>query len=128
MNPNPFAPAQRQTLLALRKALPDTRTVLVGAAALACQMDMAWRKTNDLDLTVVADEAELAAELRGLGWTRHERFEQRWASPQGVIVDAPPGGGGQARRRQAGLLGVGPRHEPRRVRPCADPLPRGVAR
>lgn len=90
MTPSPFAPSQAATLLALRKGLPHVRTVLVGAAALACQMDMRWRKTNDLDLTVVAEEADLAARLRGLGWKRHERYEQRWTSKQGVIVDALP--------------------------------------
>ena len=90
MKPRPFAPAQTETLLALRKGLPDVRTVLVGAAALACQMDMRWRKTNDLDLTVVAEEADLANKLRALGWERHERYEQRWTSVQGVVVDALP--------------------------------------
>ena len=90
MTPNRFAPAQTQTLLALRKGLPDVRIVLVGAAALACQMDMRWRKTNDLDLTVVAEEADLASRLRGLGWERHPRYEQRWTSNEGIIVDALP--------------------------------------
>jgi len=90
MNTSPFAQAQTETLLALRKGLPDVRTVLVGAAALACQMDMRWRKTNDLDLTVVAEEADLANKLRALGWERHERYEQRWTSLQGVVVDALP--------------------------------------
>jgi predicted nucleotidyltransferase len=87
---NPFAPAQTRTLLHLRKGLSDVRVVLVGAGALACQMDMRWRTTNDLDLTVVAEEADLAARLRGLGWKRHERYEQRWTSNEGVIVDALP--------------------------------------
>jgi hypothetical protein len=66
MKPNAFTPAQIEALLALRKSLADVRTVLVGAAALACQMEMCWRKTNDLDITVVADEEELTARLRGL--------------------------------------------------------------
>lgn len=90
MNFNPFSSAQTQTLLALRKDLSDVRVVLVGAAALACQMDMRWRTTKDLDLTVVAKEADLAARLRGLGWKRHERTEQRWTSNEGIIVDALP--------------------------------------
>jgi hypothetical protein len=87
---NAFAPAQTQTLLDLRKGLSDVRVVLVGAAALACQMDMRWCTTKDLDLTVVAEEADLAARLRGLGWKRHERYEQRWTSNEGIIVDALP--------------------------------------
>jgi len=87
---NAFAPAQTQTLLDLRKGLYDVRVVLVGAAALACQMDMRWRTTKDLDLTVVAEEADLAERLRGLNWHRHPRYEQRWTSKQGIIVDALP--------------------------------------
>lgn len=90
MTPSPFTPAQTDTLVALRNGLPDVRAVLVDAAALACQMDRHWRKTNDLDLTVVAEEADLAVRLCGLGWKRHERYEQRWTSKQGVVVDALP--------------------------------------
>jgi len=90
VNRNAFNSAHIQTLLALRKGVPNARTVLVGAAALACQIEMRWRKTNDLDLTVVAEETDLARLLRGLGWKRHERFEQRWTSRQGVVVDALP--------------------------------------
>ena len=38
-----LALAQRDALLDMRKGLPDVRVVLVGAAALAAQMDMRWR-------------------------------------------------------------------------------------
>lgn len=119
MTPTPFAPAQTATLLDLRKGLPEVRTVLVGAAALACQMDMRWRKTNDLDLTVVAEEADLATRLRDLSWDRHPRYEQRWTSRQGVVVDALPAAPASlAQRRRAGPHGLqvrAHRVEPRRL-------------
>jgi len=82
--------AQRAAMLDLRRAWPDRKIVLIGASALACWLEMKWRRTNDLDLTVVADQAELAAELGDLAWKRDTRFEQRWTSPQDVIVDILP--------------------------------------
>jgi hypothetical protein len=48
---------------------------------------MKWRRTNDLDLTVVANQSELLVELRDLGWAKEPRLEQRWTSSQGVVVD-----------------------------------------
>jgi hypothetical protein len=51
---------------------------------------MKWRRTNDLDLTLVADQVELAERLRDLGWTRDSRLEHRWTSQQEVIVDILP--------------------------------------
>ena len=51
---------------------------------------MQWRRTNDLDLTVVAGQADVAAELEELGWIRHAHLEQRWLSPHAVNVDVLP--------------------------------------
>ncbi len=90
MKHNPFTPVQNLALLDLRLAWPRRKIVLIGASALACQIEMTWRRTNDLDLTIVADQIELAADLRALGWVRSERMEQRWTSPHGVVVDALP--------------------------------------
>ena len=90
MTNNPLTPDQRAALLDLRRAWPERRIVLIGASALACQMEMRWRRTNDLDLTIVAEQHQLAADLRALEWKRDERLEQRWISPHGVSVDALP--------------------------------------
>jgi predicted nucleotidyltransferase len=87
---DPFTPAQRQTLATLVGGLPGRRIVLIGAAALACHMEMRWRRTNDLDLTVFAEQAELESDLRKLGWIRHEQTEHRWTSKEGVLVDVLP--------------------------------------
>ena len=51
---------------------------------------MQWRRTNDLDLTVVAGQADVAAKLEELGWIRHAHLEQRWLSPHAVNVDVLP--------------------------------------
>jgi predicted nucleotidyltransferase len=90
MTNNPFTAAQRAALLDLRHAWPERRIVLIGASALACQIEMRWRPTNDLDLTVVAEQDQLAVDLNGLGWERDKHLEHRWTSPHGVLVDALP--------------------------------------
>jgi len=90
MTNNPFTPAQRTALIDLRHAWPERRIVLIGASALTCQMEMQWRRTNDIDLTVVAEQGELVADLNALGWERDKHLEHRWTSPHGVLVDALP--------------------------------------
>ena len=88
----PFTPEQLAALATLKKAWPTRRLVLIGAAALGCRIEMRWRRTNDLDLTVVAEPGEAEAELRTLGWLQDPRMEQRWHSPEGVLVDVLPVG------------------------------------
>lgn len=90
MKPHPFTPAQLDTLLALRTALPDVQTVLVGAGALGCHMEMRWRSTKDLDLSVLLDPVVLAKDLAGLRWEPDQRREPRWTSAQGILVDVLP--------------------------------------
>jgi predicted nucleotidyltransferase len=78
---------QLAALATLRRAWPTRRLVLIGAAALGCQIEIQWRRTNDLDLTLVADPDEASAELRTLGWRQDPCMEQRWHGPEGVLVD-----------------------------------------
>jgi hypothetical protein len=47
---------QRQAIVALRTALPDTRLVLIGATALNAHVDLD-RVTRDIDLALVAHPA-----------------------------------------------------------------------
>lgn len=55
MKTHPFTPTQLETLYSLRAALPDVQRVLVGAAALGCHLEMRWRSTKDLDLSILSD-------------------------------------------------------------------------
>jgi predicted nucleotidyltransferase len=64
--------------------------VLIGAAALGCHMAMTWRRTDDIDLSVVADVSTTASELRVLGFRRHPKLEHRWFSPREVALDILP--------------------------------------
>ena len=85
-----FTPEQRATMLDLRRACSGRTIVLIGASALGCWLEMRWRRTNDLDLTVVADQGELREMLRARSWEPDSRHEQRWVSPHGVTVDLLP--------------------------------------
>jgi predicted nucleotidyltransferase len=65
---------------------------LIGASALACQIDLP-RRTDDLDISVSVSLDELAAELPRLqGWKRNPRREHQWLSPAGIKVDVLPAG------------------------------------
>jgi predicted nucleotidyltransferase len=81
-------------------ALSDLQTlwgvdgvVLVGASALGQHLDMRWRGTDDLDLTISASTADVVAAMQKLtGWTKDPRQPQRWYSPKDVKVDIIPAG------------------------------------
>lgn len=90
---NAFTPEEHEALRALRGLWGDAKISLVGAAALASQMPGFQRQTNDLDVTVAVPLNELPSEIHKLpGWQRHSRFEQRWLSPAGIVVDIIPAG------------------------------------
>ncbi len=78
-----------EALKALRRLWPDCRCVLVGATALDVWLGLRWRKTEDLDLVLELTPEELSGGMATLsGWSRQS--EQRWRSPDGVLVDLIP--------------------------------------
>jgi predicted nucleotidyltransferase len=81
---------QRETLSQLAQLWEGTRYCLIGATALACQMDFR-RQTNDLDISVAVSLDDLSHRLRTAeGWTRHRTKEHEWRSPAGIKVDVLP--------------------------------------
>jgi predicted nucleotidyltransferase len=67
--------------------------VLVGASALACSIDMSWRATRDLDISVAISIDDYPGGLSDLpGWTPHPKLEHEWLSPRGVPIDVFPAG------------------------------------
>jgi predicted nucleotidyltransferase len=87
-----FTTDQSQALRQLAGLWRDTRFCLIGASALACQIDLP-RQTGDLDISVSVSLDELAAALPRLeGWKRHPKKEHEWLSPTGVKVDVVPAG------------------------------------
>jgi predicted nucleotidyltransferase len=87
-----FTTAQCQALRELADLWRDTRFCLIGASALACQIDLR-RQTDDLDISVSVSLDELAAGLPRLkAWKRNPEKEHEWRSPVGIKVDVVPAG------------------------------------
>lgn len=87
-----FTAEQRQALRELAELWGSTRFCLIGASALACQMDFN-RQTNDLDISVSVTLDEVATRLSTLtGWKRNPKKEHEWRSPAGIQVDVLPAG------------------------------------
>jgi predicted nucleotidyltransferase len=83
---------QARALQHLANLWRETRFCLIGASALACQIDLP-RQTADLDITVSVSLDALEPGLQRLeGWRRHTRSEHGWFSPAGVRVDILPAG------------------------------------
>jgi predicted nucleotidyltransferase len=89
-------PEQKETLRQLSELWRDTPFVLIGANALALQIDLEWRQTNDLDFVLSIALEDYPAGLANLpGWQRrHREGEHAWLSPSGVKVDVVPAGPG----------------------------------
>lgn len=90
-----FTTAQRAALRTLSALWSRLEWSLIGASALACHLDMRWRRTADLDLVIAVDQAAFPAGLdMQEGWMRRERNEHEWHGPGGVRVDLIPAGPG----------------------------------
>ena len=88
-----FTSPQKEALKTLQQIWPTEKIVLIGASALGCFLDMRWRKTHDLDLTVSLSAEECSSNLKRLnGWTPDPNFEPRWSAPGGVRIDIIPAG------------------------------------
>jgi predicted nucleotidyltransferase len=88
----PLSAGQLEALRQLSQLWPPERFVLIGASALGCFLDMRWRGTADLDLTLAASLEEYLDQTMAPGWIRDPGMEQRWYSPGGEIVDIIPAG------------------------------------
>jgi predicted nucleotidyltransferase len=90
-----FLPEQIETLRQLSELWREAPFVMIGANALALQIDLEWRQTNDLDFVISVALEDYPAGLEALpGWRRHREGEHAWLSPTGVKVDVVPAGPG----------------------------------
>ena len=97
---NPLSSAQIAALRELRSIWPEEKLVIIGATALAFFIEMDWRETRDLDLTISVGMAGLPGELASRSdWARDPKREQRWGGPGGVLVDILPVGPAELSRR-----------------------------
>jgi len=88
----PFSARQLDVLRQLSQLWTPERFVLIGAAALGCFLEMRWRGTADLDLTLAISLDEFLDERLVPGWGRDRWMEHRWYAPGGEIVDIIPAG------------------------------------
>jgi hypothetical protein len=84
MIPVTFTSEQKSALKTLQRIWTKEQIVLVGASALSCFMDMRWRQTHDLDLSISVSLEDCTADLAKLpGWTPDPKLDQRWTAPGG---------------------------------------------
>lgn len=93
MNPGGLSEPQLETLRDLAACWGTGRFVLIGAQALGCFLELGWRETQDIDVTVMTSVSEYPAGLEVVpGWTRDSTIRHRWNSRSGVRVDVLPTG------------------------------------
>ncbi len=85
-----FSEGQSRVLRSLLEVWPEDRFVVVGATALGVHLDMRWRQTMDLDLTVAASVEEYVEALEARGWSRLRNSYQEWTAAGGHRVDIIP--------------------------------------
>ncbi len=91
MTPGRFSSDQVRALRDLDALWGPDSMVLVGATALACSIEMNWRETRDLDISVAMSIDDYPGGLSDLeGWAPHPRLEHEWVSPSGVRIDVIP--------------------------------------
>jgi len=88
----PFSARQVDVLRQLTHLWTPERIVLIGATALGCFLDMRWRGTADLDLTLAISLEDFLDERLVPGWRRDQWMEHQWYAPGGEIVDFIPAG------------------------------------
>ena len=88
-----FTADQIEALRDFARLWSPERFAVIGASALACFMDMRWRKTHDLDLALATSLEDLSISLDSLpGWAPDPQIEHRWLAPGDVRVDIVPAG------------------------------------
>lgn len=90
-----------ELLVRIRESPGSPRVVLIGAAALVCQIPLG-RETGDVDLAIAAEQPFFNAVLHGAGWSQDKHAKHRWRHDDGdSVVDVLPA---TARILQAGRV------------------------
>ena len=90
---------QRGDLEDLAALFPEIPIVLIGASALALQLEPGWRRTFDLDLSLALPiEAYPGALAHAEGWHQESGSPIRWTAPRGTRLDVIPAGPEEVRR------------------------------
>jgi predicted nucleotidyltransferase len=91
MNSHVLTEEQVDALRTLRQIWDQEKIVLIGATALGCFIDMHWRQTYDLDLSISVSLDKYPSDLSHIpGWSQDPNLEQRWLAPGIVHIDIIP--------------------------------------
>lgn len=73
-----FTAEQAEAIVSLKHVFPDDKLVVIGAVALGCHLPNAWRRTNDLDLTLAVDIDRFGLLEGTPHWQRDSRLPYRF--------------------------------------------------
>jgi predicted nucleotidyltransferase len=91
MNTDILSKEQIEALKTLHKVWGKQKIVIIGATALGFFIDMRWRKTHDLDLSISVSLNKYQSDLAQIpGWSQDPKQEQQWSAPGGVRIDIIP--------------------------------------
>ena len=78
-------------LRTLHRIWGKQKIVAIGATALGFFIDMRWRKTYDLDLSISVSLKRYQSDLARIpGWSQAPKQEQQWSTPDGTRIDIIP--------------------------------------
>lgn len=94
MKADVLTPEQVDALRTLHGVWGKQKIVVIGATALGFFMDMRWRKTYDLDLSISVSLDKYHSDLARIpGWSQDQKEEQRWLAPGNIRIDIIPAAG-----------------------------------
>jgi predicted nucleotidyltransferase len=91
MNTDILTKEQVEALRTLHRIWEKQKIVVIGATALGFFIDMRWRKTHDLDLSISVSLNKYQSDLARIpGWSQDPKQEQQWSAPGGIRIDIIP--------------------------------------
>jgi predicted nucleotidyltransferase len=91
MKADVLTPEQVDALRTLHGIWGKQKIVVIGATALGFFIDMRWRQTYDLDLSISISLDEYQSDLARIpAWSHDPKQEQRWTAPGEIRIDIIP--------------------------------------
>lgn len=84
-----FTAEQADAVVSLQQAFPGEKLVVIGAVGLGCHLPNAWRRTNDIDLTLAVDFDRFAVLEGRADWKRDAKLPYRFTH-RSLRVDLLP--------------------------------------
>ncbi len=85
-----FTEEQAAAIISLRRAFPGEKLVVIGSVGLGCHLPNAWRRTNDIDLTIAVEFNRFGLLRASAEWKADTALEYRFTHENGLRVDLLP--------------------------------------